>query len=65
MDLIAAEIRAVANHARKGIGAACDLRRYDAEKRAALEAWERRLLRIAEGRTDDDNVVSLRERNHG
>lgn len=46
-------------HTRKGIAAVYDLHRYDAEKRAALEAWERRLLRIAEGMPADDNVVAL------
>lgn len=46
-------------HTRKGIAAVYDLHRYDAEKRAALEAWERRLLRIAAGQPADDNVVPI------
>lgn len=46
-------------HTRKGIAAVYDRHRYDAEKRAALEAWERRLLRIAEGKVPEDNVVPL------
>lgn len=33
-------------HTRKGIAGTYDLHRYDAEKRLALEAWERRLLSI-------------------
>lgn len=46
-------------HTRKGIAAVYDLHRYDAEKRKALEAWERRLLRIASGENPDENVVSI------
>ena len=46
-------------HTRKGIAAVYDLHRYEAEKRAAMEAWERRLLRIVEGKAADDNVVTL------
>jgi integrase len=34
-------------HVRQGIAAVYDQHRYDAEKRAALEAWETRLLGIA------------------
>ncbi len=37
---------AVVGHTRKGIIGVYDRHRYDDEKRAALEAWERRLLRI-------------------
>lgn len=48
-------------HVRTGIAAVYDLHRYDLEKRAALETWERRLLRIASGETSDDNVVSIAE----
>ncbi len=46
-------------HTRKGIAAVYDLHRYELEKRAAMEAWERRLLRIVEGKADGDNVVAL------
>lgn len=46
-------------HTRKGIAAVYDLHRYDREKRTALEAWERRLLRIVEGKPADDNVVTI------
>lgn len=35
-------------HTRKGIAGTYDLHRYDAEKKQALEAWERRLLGIVE-----------------
>jgi len=49
-------------HTRKGIAAVYDQHAYDAEKRAALEAWERRLLRIASGKLADDNVETLRAR---
>ena len=45
-------------HTRKGIAAVYDLHRYDAEKRQALEAWERRLLRILAGEQLSGNVIS-------
>lgn len=48
----------VIGHTKKGIIAVYNQHGYDSEKRAALETWERRLLRIAEGRADD-NVVPL------
>jgi integrase len=51
----------VIGHTRKGIAAVYDLHRYDAEKRAALEAWERRLLRVIEGKPADDNVIQIRK----
>lgn len=44
-------------HVRKGIAAVYDQYRYEREKRAALEAWERRLLRIVEG--GSAKVVSI------
>jgi integrase len=50
---------AVVGHTRKGIIGVYDRHRYDAEKRVALEAWERRLLRIAEGKKDAANVVPM------
>lgn len=50
----------VIGHMRQGIAAVYDLHRYDAEKRAALEAWERRLLRIAAGASATDaTIVSI------
>jgi len=47
-------------HTRKGIASTYDVHEYDAEKRQALEAWERRLLRIARGDKPKDNVIHLR-----
>lgn len=44
-------------HTRKGIAATYDLHRYDAEKKQALEAWERRLLNVVIGTEAIDNVV--------
>lgn len=49
-------------HVRQGIAGVYDRHRYDNEKRAALEAWERRLLRIVSGEpVEDEKVVSLSE----
>jgi integrase len=45
-------------HGHKGIVATYNHHRYDAEKRTALEAWERRLRGIIEG-APADNVVAL------
>lgn len=45
-------------HTRQGIAAVYDLHKYEQEKRRALEAWERRLLRNVEGQ-ELDNVVPL------
>lgn len=45
-------------HTQKGIVAVYDQHRYDAEKQTAMEAWERRLQRIASGKSDD-NVVAV------
>lgn len=44
-------------HVRKGIESVYDQHRYAAEKRAAMEAWERRLLRILAGNPADDSKV--------
>lgn len=52
---------ATIGHTRKGIQAVYDHHTYDAEKRAALEAWERRVLAI----TKKDPVNALREASHG
>jgi len=50
-------------HVRKGIAGVYDRHRYDAEKRAALEAWERRLLAIASGESaDNPKVVAIRSK---
>ena len=52
----------VIGHTRKGIAATYDQHKYEREKRTALEAWERRLLRIAAGElVEDDNVHSITE----
>jgi integrase len=50
-------------HVRRGIAGVYDRHGYEAEKVAALQAWERRLLRIAAGKPADDNrnVVSIAE----
>jgi len=50
----------VIGHTRKGIASVYDLHKYDDEKRAALEAWERRLLRIVGGKPADDNVTPIK-----
>lgn len=59
IDDLAAEL--TVGHTRKGIAAVYDLHKYDKEKRQALEAWERRLLRTIHGQ-EADNVVPLAAR---
>lgn len=57
----------VIGHSKRGIVAVYDRHSFDAERRAALEAWEARLLRIVAGAHPDalgGNVVHL-ERAHG
>ncbi|QKK02750.1 MAG: tyrosine-type recombinase/integrase [Pseudomonadota bacterium] len=50
-------------HAKKGIIGVYDAHHYQREIRTALEAWERRLNRIVEGKPADDNVATFtRER---
>lgn len=50
----------VIGHERKGIVSVYNQHNYDAEKRAALEAWERRLLNIVRGKLKDStNVVPM------
>jgi integrase len=53
-------------HTKRGIVAVYDQHGFEAERRAAVEAWERRLVAILEGRDpdalDDDNVVKLEAR---
>jgi len=50
-------------HSKRGIVAVYDLHTFDDERRSALEAWERRLLRITAGQAPDvvpaGNVVAL------
>jgi integrase len=51
----------VLNHVESGITAVYDRHSYDAEKRAALDAWGRRVEEILTGgATAPANVVSLR-----
>ncbi|PWG62522.1 tyrosine-type recombinase/integrase [Spiribacter halobius] len=57
---VSAEVaEAVVGHVRPGVRGVYDRHGYDHEKRVALEAWERRLLRIAEGKRAEDNVVPI------
>jgi integrase len=51
----------VIGHTQKGVHAVYDLHRYDAEKREALERWERRLLGIV-APEPDTNVVPIAAR---
>ena len=51
----------VIGHVQKGVHAIYDLHRYTAEKRDALERWERRLLDIVAG-PGPHNVVALPKR---
>ncbi|MBF0262560.1 MAG: tyrosine-type recombinase/integrase [Magnetococcales bacterium] len=48
----------ILNHVERGITAVYDRHSYDAEKRAALDAWGKRLETIVTGQ-DDHNVVEL------
>ena len=50
----------ILNHAEKEITAVYDRHSYDAEKRAALSRWERRLGQILAGETLPQKVVALR-----
>lgn len=53
-------------HTKRGIVAVYDQHGFDAERRAALEAWERRLMAIIDGRdpdaVDGDNVLRMEAR---
>jgi integrase len=52
----------VVGHTRKGIIAVYDLHGFEADRRAALEAWEVRLAHIVAGRDPDapgDNVIKM------
>jgi integrase len=52
-------IDAVLNHAKQGVIRVYNLYRYDKEKQAALESWDRRLRGIITGETSG-KVISLR-----
>jgi integrase len=56
----------VIGHTKKGIVATYDRHGFEAERRAALEAWEARLVQIVAGidpdRADADNVLRLEAR---
>jgi integrase len=60
--IIAEIAERVVGHVQNGMIGVYDQHRYDQEKRAALEAWERRLLRIVEAKETTDNVVPLQAR---
>jgi hypothetical protein len=49
----------ILNHAEPGITAVYDRHSYDAEKRAALDAWSNRLEEIIGTRPERSNVVRL------
>ena len=51
-------IDAVLNHVKKGVIAIYNRHRYDKEKQAALESWERRLTSIITGKKPG-KVVSI------
>jgi integrase len=55
----------VIGHTQTGVHAVYDLHTYDAEKREALERWERRLLAIVEPEPARPNVVALPARARG
>jgi integrase len=56
-------------HTKRGILAVYDLHGFEQERRAAMEAWEARLLTVIDGadpdRIDADNVVRLEARANG
>jgi integrase len=53
-------IDAVLNHVKQGIIRTYNLNRYDKEKQAALEAWERKLLSIITGK--ESNVIPIQRK---
>jgi integrase len=53
-------IDAILNHAKQGVIKVYNQYRYDKEKQAALEAWERKLTSIVTG--SKSNVVSMRRK---
>ncbi len=54
-------IDAVLNHAKQGVIATYNRNKYDTEKQAALEAWERKLIAITTAK-DLSNVISIQAR---
>ncbi|MBF0295469.1 MAG: tyrosine-type recombinase/integrase [Magnetococcales bacterium] len=54
----------ILNHVERGVTAVCDRHSYDAEKRAALDAWGKRLQAIVTGQADG-NVVMMPVRKAG
>lgn len=54
-------IDAVLNHTKQGIIATYNLNRYDKEKQAALESWERKLISITTGKKAD-NVIPMQRK---
>ena len=48
-------------HTRKGIAAVYDQHRYEDEKRAALQTWEQRVLRMICGKAPRHNIVNTAE----
>ncbi|TLM66283.1 MAG: DUF4102 domain-containing protein [Deltaproteobacteria bacterium] len=57
-------IDAVLNHVKQGVIKVYNTYRYDKEKQAALEGWERKLRAIVSN-TKTDNVVSINKRRKG
>lgn len=51
-------IARVLNHADRGVTAAYDRHSYDSDKRAALDAWGRRLADIVGGGSDTSTSAS-------
>jgi len=49
----------ILNHVEKGITAVYDRHSYDPEKRAALDAWGRKLREITGGSEEINNVIPL------
>jgi hypothetical protein len=52
-------VKKILNHAERDVTAVYDRHSYDAEKRAALEAWSWRLQAIVNGKPAKGEVVEL------
>ena len=52
-------VKKILNHAERDVTAAYDRHSYDPEKRAALEAWGRRLGAIVSGEAKQATVVAI------
>lgn len=52
-------VKKILNHAERDVTAVYDCHSYDPEKRAALEAWGRRLEAIVSGETKPATVVAM------